>query len=86
MNLREWLMSRQGGRRRTDLLLRVLGAADFRVGGQTPYEMTTTGEYTIEQRQAWLPTSQRSALGFGRASGTSSRLSSRRSRPQSACC
>jgi hypothetical protein len=44
-------MSQRGGRRRIDLLLRVLGAVDFRVGGRTPCEITTTGECAIEHRQ-----------------------------------
>jgi hypothetical protein len=45
-------MSQQGGRRRIDLLLRVLGATDVRVGERTVYKRTTTGSYEPEDLQA----------------------------------
>src|SRR4051794_35208252 len=52
MNLREWLLSEQGGRRRIDRLLGVLGATDFWVAGRTPHEVTMTGDCIPEQRRA----------------------------------
>jgi hypothetical protein len=62
-------MSQRGGRRRIDQLLRVLGAADFRVGGKAPYEMTTTGAYTIEQRQALVAYLAKVCPGFWESFG-----------------